>query len=88
VSHRVEWTPPARRDMARLPGKIAGAILAYVDGRLAADPRRLSKPLDGDLAGLFTARNGDYRILLRVDDDPAVIWIIHVDHRAHVYRPR
>ena len=74
--------------MARLPGKIAGAILAYVDGRLAADPRRLSKPLDGDLAGLCTARNGDYRILLRIDDDPAAIWIIHVDHRAHVYRPR
>ena len=88
MSHRVEWTPPARRDMARLPGKVASAILAYVDGRLAADPRRLSKPLDGDLAGLFTARNGDYRVLLRVDDDLAVIWIIHVDHRAHVYRPR
>ena len=87
MSHRVQWTPPARRDMARLPGTIAGAVLAYVDGRLAADPRRLSKPLHGDLAGLFTARNGDYRILLRVDD-PAVIWIIHVDHRAHLYRPR
>ena len=72
--------------MARLPGKVASAILAYVDGRLAADPRRLSKPLDGDLAGLFTARNGDYRVLLRVDDDPAVIWIIHVDHRADLYR--
>jgi mRNA interferase RelE/StbE len=74
--------------MARLPATIAGAVLAYVDGRLAGDPRRLGKPLDGDLAGLVTARNGDYRILLRVADDPAVIRIIHVDHRAHLYRPR
>ena len=88
MSHRVQWTPPARRDLARLPATIAGAVLAYVEGRLAGDPRRLGKPLDGDPAGLFTARNGDYRILLRVDDDPAVIWIIHVDHRAHLYRPR
>jgi mRNA interferase RelE/StbE len=88
VSYRVEWTPPARRDMARLPGKIAGAVLAYVDGRLAGDPRRLSRPLAGDLTGLYTARNGDYRILLRIDDQQAVIWVVHVDHRAHVYRPR
>jgi mRNA interferase RelE/StbE len=88
VSHRVRWTPPARRDLARLPATIAGAILAYVEGRLAGDPRRHGKPLDGDPAGLVTARNGDYRILVRVDDDPAVNWIIHVDHRAHLYRPR
>ena len=87
MSHRVQWTPPARRDMARLPGPIAAAVLGYVDGRLAGDPRRPGSPLDGDLAGVFAARNGDYRMLLRVDD-PAVIWIIHVDHRAHLYRPR
>jgi mRNA-degrading endonuclease RelE of RelBE toxin-antitoxin system len=74
--------------MARLPGKIAGAIMTYVDGRLAADPRRLGKPLAGDLRALHTARNGDYRVLFRIDDDPPVIWIVHVDHRAHVYRPR
>ena len=74
--------------MARLPGKIAGAVLAYVDGRLAGDPHRLSKPLAGDPTSLFTARNGDYRILLRLDDEQAVIWVVHVDHRAHIYRPR
>lgn len=72
--------------MARLPGKIAGAVMTYVDSRLAENRRRLSKPLAGDLEGLHTARNGDYRVLLRIDDDPDVIWIVHVDHRAHAYR--
>ena len=86
MSHRVEWTPPAQRGMARLPGKIAGAVMTYVDSRLAENRRRLSKPLAGDLEGLHTARNGDYRVLLRIDDDPDVIWIVHVDHRAHAYR--
>ena len=88
MTHRVEWTPPAQRDMARLPAKIAAAVMAYVDGRLAANPYRLSKPLGGELAGKRTARNGDYRILLRIDDQPPAVWIVHVDHRAHVYRPR
>jgi hypothetical protein len=44
------WTPPAPRDLARLPGKVAGAVVTYVDGRLAANPRRLSKPLSGEHA--------------------------------------
>jgi mRNA-degrading endonuclease RelE of RelBE toxin-antitoxin system len=92
VIHRVQWTPPAQRDMARLPGKIAGVVMTYVESRLAVNPRRLSKALTGELEGLHTARNGDYRILLRIDDGiddgPPSIWIIHVDHRAHIYRPR
>jgi mRNA interferase RelE/StbE len=88
VTGRIEWTPPAQRDMARLPGKVAGPVMAYVDGRLADDGYRLSKPLGGELAGRRTARNGDYRILLRIDDEPPIVWIVHVDHRAHVYRPR
>ena len=74
--------------MARLPAKVAVAVLTFVDERLAVDPRRLSKPLSGDLLGLRTARNGDYRVLLRVTEDPAVVWIIRVDHRAHAYRRR
>ena len=74
--------------MARLPGKIAGAVMAYVDARLALDPYRLSKLLSGELRGLRTARSGDYRILLRIGEQPSTIWIVRVDHRAHVYRPR
>lgn len=74
--------------MARLPPKVALAVLTYVDHRLAENPERLSKPLGGGLADLRSARNGDYRVLFRLDADPAVLWIVHVDHRAHAYRPR
>lgn len=88
MSHRIEWSGPAQRDMARLPSRIAIAVLVYVDERLAADPHRLSKPLQGQLLGHRSARNGDYRILIRIDDAAGIVWILHVDHRAHVYRPR
>lgn len=90
MSYRIEWSGPAQRDMARLPGRAAVAVLVYVDERLAENPYRLSKPLEGELRGKRTARNGDYRILLRIDDGPParIIWVLHVDHRAHVYRRR
>jgi len=73
--------------MARLPLKAAGAIAAYVDGRLVENPERHSKPLVGALADYRSARNGDYRILFRLTEQPPTIWIARVDHRAHVYRP-
>lgn len=80
------WTGPARRDMARLPGKVAAAILTYVDERLAHNPARLSKPLHHELAGYRSARNGDYRVLIRLDEADEIVWVIRVHHRAHIYR--
>ena len=74
--------------MARLAPKVALAVMTYVDQRLAENPQRLGKPLSGELAHLRSARNGDYRVLFRVTEDPAVIWIGRVDHRAHAYRPQ
>lgn len=74
--------------MARLPPKVALAVMSYVDHRLAENPQRLSNPLAGELAHLRSARNGDYRVLFRVAEDPAVLWVMHIEHRAHVYRRR
>lgn len=86
MTSRVEWTSPARRDMGRLPSRIASAVITYVDERLSANPERLSKELRGELTGLRSARNGDYRVLYRLDAE--TLWVLRVAHRAHTYRPK
>jgi mRNA interferase RelE/StbE len=86
VTYEVAWTSPGRRDLIRLPPRIAAVVLTYVDLRLAENPHRLSKPLQGPLDGLRCARSGDYRVLFRVDDERHRLLIIRIDHRAHVYR--
>lgn len=53
---------------------------------LAREPRRVGKPLGGDIAGQHSARRGPYRILYRVDDGAETIWVHRVDLRANVYR--
>ena len=55
---------------------------------LAENLYRLSKPLRRELEAYRTARRGDYRVLLRIDDDNHVIVIVAVEHRAHIYRRR
>jgi mRNA interferase RelE/StbE len=86
--YRVEVAAPALRDLRRLPAKIAAAIIEFITGPLAENPQRLSEPLRSELAEYRSARRGDYRVLLRIDDDGQTILITAIRHRAHVYRPR
>jgi len=86
--YRVEVDRPARRDLDRLPHKIAAAIVEFITGTLADDPHRLSKPLRAELASYRSARRGDYRVLLRIDNDQHAILIVAINHRAHIYRRR
>jgi len=52
------------------------------------NPARLSKPLGGNLEGLRSARRGDYRVLLWIDDEQETVVVVRVGHRADVYRSR
>ena len=88
MKFEVSWTSTALRDLSRLPPRVVEAILTYVEERLALNPMRLSKPLRGEYAGLRSARNGDYRVLIRVDEEQGFLVIRSVDHRAHAYRRR
>lgn len=78
----------ARRDLHRLPARIAAAIIEFITGPLAENPARLSKPLTNELAAYRTARRGDYRVLIRIDEDAHAVLVTQIDHRADVYRPR
>ena len=55
-------------------------------GPLAEDPTRLGKPLLGELAGLWSARRGDYRVLFELDEVARQIVVHRVAHRADAYR--
>lgn len=84
--YNVEVASPARRALSRLPSRVVHAIIEFISGPLASHPLRLSKPLRNELEGLRSARRGDYRVLLRVDEEKHAITIIDIDHRAHIYR--
>ena len=88
MTYRVELSGEARRALRRLPDKVAPAIVEFITGALADNPQRLSKPLVGDLVDLRSARRGDYRVLLRLDESAQVVLVIRIEHRSEVYRPR
>lgn len=84
--YRVEVTATARRCLRRLPEKIVGACVEFIAGPLAANPHRLGKALERELAGHFSARRGAYQVVYLIDDDLRTVTVVRVDHRGDVYR--
>ncbi len=84
----IAWAAPARRALRRLPEKVATVVVEFAYGSLAANPQRVGKPLQLGLAGLHSARRGDYRLIYRIDEVGHRVEVIAVEHRADAYRPR
>lgn len=80
--------PSAERSLARLPEKVAAAVVEFMLGPLLEDPNRVGRPLRGELDGLWAARRGPYRVVYEIDEPAEEIRVLRIDHRSDVYRPR
>jgi mRNA interferase RelE/StbE len=86
--HRLVVAASAERTLGRLPEKVAAAIAEFMLGALVDGPRRVGHPLHRELAGLWAARRGPYRIVYEIEDDRHTVSVLRIDHRADIYRPR
>jgi mRNA interferase RelE/StbE len=85
--HELVLTPPARRALSEgLPEPVAAAVIDVLTTTLVLEPRRVGKPLRGELAGVWSARRGTYRVLYRVLEEPREVVVLRIDHRRDVYR--
>ena len=80
--------PAARALSNRLPENVVAAVVELMTGDLVAVPRRVGKPLRGELKGQWSARRGTYRILYEIDDEPMTVTVTAVEHRRDAYRRR
>jgi mRNA interferase RelE/StbE len=77
----------ARRDIRSLPEKYAAAILELLPV-IAANPKRVGKPLRFEYEGRWSARRGPYRIIYSIDEASRTVTVLAIGHRADVYRKR
>ncbi|MGQ0464825.1 MAG: type II toxin-antitoxin system RelE family toxin [Sporichthyaceae bacterium] len=85
--YEIALSSAARRASCEvLPLAVAEAAWALVTGPIAADPHRLGKPLLPPLAGIWSARAGDYRVLYRIDEATRTVRVERIERRADVYR--
>lgn len=87
--YQIVWRPAAKRAIeSELPLKFAEAAVELIIGPIANNPRRLGKPLEGEMSGEYSARLGEYRIVYRIVDAKIIIIVIDIRHRAHIYAAR
>lgn len=80
-------TPPARRALTdRLAEPVAAAVIEFLTSALVNEPHRLGKPLRGELAGIWSARRGTFRVLYRISEPEHEVIVVRIDHRRDVYR--
>ncbi|MGO9964208.1 MAG: type II toxin-antitoxin system RelE family toxin [Acidimicrobiales bacterium] len=86
--YRLVVTATAERSIARLPESVAAAIVEFMLGTLVDAPRRVGHPLQRELAELWAARRGPYRVIYEIDDEAEAVTVLRIDHRADIYRRR
>jgi mRNA interferase RelE/StbE len=80
-------TPPASRALAEtLPEPVAAAAIEFITNTLVGNPHRVGKPLRFELAGVWAARRGTYRVLYRINEKTHEVVVLRVDHRRDAYR--
>jgi mRNA-degrading endonuclease RelE of RelBE toxin-antitoxin system len=86
--YELALTPPARRALTgKLPEPVAAAVIEFLTASLIREPYRVGKPLRDDLAGVWSARRGTYRVLYRIRENPREVIVLRVEHRRDAYRP-
>ncbi len=87
MTYRITVAPPARRALeSTLPESVSAAAWEFIRGPLAQDPVRVGKPLQGELAGKWSARRGEYRVIYTIHTQIVTVTILRLAHRRDAYR--
>lgn len=74
-------------EIAERSPRVAAAVVEFIYGELARDPRRVGKPLRFELEGRYSARRAEYRVIYRIDETDDIVRVERVGRRRDIYRP-
>lgn len=85
----IEFAPEAVRELHQFDAQVSHRILKFLRDRVAKldSARIIGTVLKGYRLGEFWKyRIGDYRIIGRIEDERALILVLHIGHRKEPYR--
>jgi mRNA interferase RelE/StbE len=82
--YTVKYTREAKKRIDKLDSSIKKIIQKAIDS-LARDPYK-GKSLSYELAGLYSYRTSDYRIIYKIEEGRLIIIVISVGHCREIYK--
>ena len=87
MSYRVEYLPQVVKTLEKMNKYTKKILVEWIEKNLGGceNPRVHGKPLSANRAGQWRYRVGDYRIIVKIEDDKLVILVIAIGHKKEVY---
>jgi Cytotoxic translational repressor of toxin-antitoxin stability system len=87
MNYSLETTSRFDKQLKKLDRFEAITILKWLSKNIdgTSDPRKTGKALVGNHAGKWRYRIGNYRVIVRIDDNELIILALEVGHRRGVY---
>ena len=88
MRYQVELTDQAGKILDKMDSQVSLRIKKWINVNLegCTNPRLYGKALHGNLAGNWSYRVGNYRIIADIQDDKIIILVTDIGHRREIYR--
>jgi mRNA interferase RelE/StbE len=84
--YSVVYTPAARKDLKKLPHEVAQKVYSAVK-QIRDDPYSHVKKLKASpTTPFYSLRVGEYRVVMTIENQQLVIFVIEIGHRSRIYR--
>ncbi len=91
MAYEIEFSSSAAKELEKLIKKIKPKDSKRISDKiesLKSDPRPYGSEKLEDGGGLLRVREGDYRIVYKVEDDVLTVLIVRIGNRSEVYKRR
>ena len=83
MRYEVKWTETSLNQLKKLDKIIAKRVIDKVE-KISEDPFKFVKKLKE--FNLFRLRVGDYRVIMSIEKERIIIFVLEIGHRRVIYR--
>ena len=87
MMYYVEFTDFAKKQLEKLDKHTKKIIVSWIEKNIegTTNPRQHGKALSANRVGQWRYRIGDYRVIVKIEDDKLIVLIIALGHRKEIY---
>lgn len=83
--YSILYSPAARKDIQKLPIDVAKNVVNSIK-EIRDNPKVHAKKLKGSpKSPLYSLRVGEYRVIMSIEGDKLIVFVIEVGHRTKIY---
>ena len=88
MKYQVVYLPQVIKTLEKLDKYTKRIIVEWIEKHLVdcEDPRIFGKPLTANRVNQWRYRIGDYRVIVKIEDNRLVILVIAIGHRRDIYQ--